>query len=304
MAKKKSIAIIGVSNFSLSVIKTLVDKKQQVTVFDYDEDKLNLQLSEFEYGVDVVVLDSTNKMALAKNGINAYDVVIVGVGTNIEAGLMTVLNLTDLECENIIVRARDEKHKRILTALGLSENQIILPDGLAGNIVAARSMFNIDLHVDVQSIDEDFVSTTLNVTNHNIFNKTILAAGLSTTKDFNIIQIRRKGKVLLPDDYTELKENDDVVVFAKTTIINELAEKIQGGAKDKKDASDQLVIFDELENDNLKHANKTLDNKNKNEEAFDTTEANDLFDSIIFDDNVNETIDASNFEKNKKSLKK
>ena len=47
-------------------------------------------------------------------------------------------------------------------------------------------------------------------------------------KDFNIIQIRRKGKILLPDDYTELKEGDHIVVFARTTIINSLAEKIQG----------------------------------------------------------------------------
>ncbi|ATZ20693.1 potassium channel family protein [Mesoplasma coleopterae] len=304
MAKKKSIAIIGVSNFSLSVIKTLVDKKQQVTVFDYDEDKLNLHLSEYEYGVDVIVLDSTNKMALAKNGIKAYDVVIVGVGTNIESGLMTVLNLIDLECENIIARARDEKHKRILTALGLSENQIILPDALAGNIVAARSMFNIDLDVDVQSIDEDFVSTTLSVNNHNIFNKTILATGLSTTKDFNIIQIRRKGKILLPDDYTELKENDEVVVFARTTVINELAEKIQGGAKDKKDVNDELVIFEELENDNNKNMNKSIDDKKKDDDLFDSTAADDLFDSIIFDDNVNETIDVLKSEKNKKELKK
>ncbi|AAT75521.1 K+, Na+ uptake protein integral membrane subunit [Mesoplasma florum L1] len=302
MAKKKSIAIIGVSNFSLSVIKTLVDKKQQVTVFDYDEDKLNLHLSEYEYGVDVIVLDSTNKMALAKNGIKAYDVVIVGVGTNIEAGLMTVLNLIDLECENVIARARDEKHKRILTALGLSENQIILPDALAGNIVAARSMFNIDLDVDVQSIDEDFVSTTLSVANHNIFNKTILAAGLSTSKDFNIIQIRRKGKILLPDDYTELKENDDVVVFARTTVINELAEKIQGGSKDKKENNEELIIFEELENDNNKN-NKTSNDKNKDDDLFDSTAADDLFDSIIFDDNINETIDVTNAEKNKKALK-
>ncbi len=79
-----------------------------------------------------------------------------------------------------------------------------------------------------------FFSTTLNVTNYNIFNKNTLAAGLSTTKDFNIIQIRRKGKILLPDDYTELKENDDVVVFAKTTVINELAEKFKVELKIKR----------------------------------------------------------------------
>ncbi|WP_084323926.1 potassium channel family protein [Mesoplasma photuris] len=243
MAKKKSFAIIGASNFSLSVLATLVEKRQTITMFDIDQDKLDLYLSEFD-SVDAIVLDSTNKIALQKNGINSFDGVIVGIASNIEASLMTVLNLTDLGCENIIVKAKDRKHKRILQALGLSENQIIIPDSIAGKIVGTRSVFDIDLDIDVQSIDDDFISTTLTIKSEEIIGRTLQEAGLSTSKDFNIIQIRRKGKTLLPDDYTVLKADDEIVVFAKTTIINNLADKVQTENEDE--IIDNMVDFDDL----------------------------------------------------------
>ncbi|ATZ18992.1 potassium uptake protein KtrA [Williamsoniiplasma somnilux] len=227
MAKKKSFAIIGASNFSLAVLNTLVEKRQQVTVFDTDADRLELYLSEYE-SVDSIILDSTNKSALKNNGINQYDGVIVGFGSNIEASMMTVLNLIDLGCVNIIVKARDSKHKRVLTALGLKENQIIIPDAISGKIVGIRSVFDIDADIDVQSIDEDFMSTTINALNPEILDKTIQESGLTGTKDYNIIQIKRKGKILLPDAYTIIKEGDAIVIFARTTVINDLVFKIQG----------------------------------------------------------------------------
>ncbi|AEM68962.1 potassium channel family protein [Mycoplasma putrefaciens] len=226
MAGKQNFAIIGISNFALSVIATLVEKRQSITVFDRDEKRLNLYLSEYST-VDAIVLDSTNKRALEKHGIQSYDGVIVGIGNN-EASLATILNLIDLECKKIIVRAKDESQRRILLALGLAENQIIVPDRIAGQITAIRSVFNIDFDVNVQSIDDEFVSSTLEVANPDIFDKTIQEIGLSSNKDFNIIQIRHKGKIILPDDYAELKEGDMILVFAKNTIINMLAKKIQG----------------------------------------------------------------------------
>ncbi|PTD31626.1 potassium channel family protein [Mycoplasma leachii] len=227
MAKKQNFAIIGVSNFTLSVIETLVQKRQSVTVFDIDERRLNLYLSEFDT-VEGIVIDTTNKVALAKKGIQSYDWVIVGIENELESSLVTVLNLLDLKCTNITVKAKDDNYRRVLLALGLTENQIIVPNKIAGEITATRVIFNIDFDIEVHSIDDDFISSTLEVKNSDLFNKNIQQVGLSANKDFNIIQIRRKGKILLPDDYTELKEGDHIVVFARTTIINSLAEKIQG----------------------------------------------------------------------------
>ncbi|QEH61376.1 potassium uptake protein KtrA [Spiroplasma chinense] len=225
MAKKKSFAIIGASNFGLSVAKTLDEKRQNIKIFDINEEKLNLHLSDFEAG-EAIVLDSTNKNALEKNGIAQFDCVIVAFGSDMEASILTVLNLIDLEVENIIVSARDKHHKRILLALGIEEDKIIIPDVLAGRLIATKSLFDID--GDVQSTDGEYSFTHIMVKNEEVFDKTINEAGLSTNKDFNIVQIKRNGKVVIPDEYTVLKEDDFIVMFAKNNMVNDLILKIRG----------------------------------------------------------------------------
>ncbi|QHX36368.1 TrkA family potassium uptake protein [Spiroplasma sp. BIUS-1] len=225
MARKKSFAIFGANYFGLSVAQTLDEKKQLIKIFDYDEEKLNLHINQFET-VEGVVLDATNKNALEKNGINQYDGVIVCFGGNMESSILTVLNLLDLGVENIIVKARDERHKRILLALGLEEDKVIIPDVITGKMVATKSLF--DIESEVQSIDNEYVFTSITVNEEEIIDKSIFDAGLSSNKDFNIIQIKRSGKTILPDEYTVLKEGDILGVYAKNNIVNDLVLKIRG----------------------------------------------------------------------------
>ncbi|QGS51573.1 potassium channel family protein [Spiroplasma tabanidicola] len=225
MAKKKSFAIIGASFFGLSVAQTLDEKKQYIKIFDINEEKLNLYAADFE-SAEAIVLDTTNKSALERNGIAQFDCVIVSLRSSMEASIITVLNLIDLGVENIIVNARDRHHKRILLALGIEEDKIIIPDVLTGKLIATKSLFDID--GDVQSTDGEYSFTNIIVKDEQIIDKTINEAGLSTNKDFNIVQIKRNGKIVIPDEYTALKEDDLLVVFAKNNIINNLIEKIRG----------------------------------------------------------------------------
>ncbi|KAF5275449.1 hypothetical protein FQR65_LT16667 [Abscondita terminalis] len=215
MARKKSFAIIGANSFGLSIVKTLTDKRQMVTLFDYDEEKLNLHLGEFE-NLDQIILDSTNKVALEKNGISQYDGVIVCFGNNMEASIVTVLNLLDLNVENIIAKARDERHKRILKAIGLDEQQVMIPDVITGQMVAMKSLFDIDS--EIQSADGEYISTKVTVLEPSILNQTIGDVDLSPNKDFNIMQIR---------------QNDILTIYAKSTVVNDLILKINGVGKEE-----------------------------------------------------------------------
>ncbi|AKX33777.1 potassium uptake protein KtrA [Spiroplasma litorale] len=226
MARKKSFAILGANYFGLSVAQALDEKKQLIKIFDYNEEKLNKHINEFD-SVEGVILDTTNKMALEKNGIVQFDGIIVCFGSNMESSILTVLNLIDLEVENIIVRARDEKHKRILIALGLDEDMVVIPDVMSARMVATKTLF--DIESEVQSTDGEFVFTSIEVTNQEVINKKIFDVGLNPNKDFNIVQIKRNGKIVIPDEYTALKENDIVVVFARNNVVNDLALKIKGG---------------------------------------------------------------------------
>ncbi|WP_342275495.1 TrkA family potassium uptake protein [Spiroplasma endosymbiont of Cantharis lateralis] len=225
MARKKSFAIFGANYFGLSVAQTLDERKQLIKIFDYDEERLNLYINQFE-SVEGVVLDATNKNALEKNGISQYDGVIVCFGGNMESSILTVLNLIDLGVENIIVKARDERHKRILLALGLEEDKVIIPDVITGKMVATKSLF--DIESEVQSIDNEYVFTSITVYEEEIIDKSIFDAGLVSNKDFNIIQIKRNGKTILPDEYTILKEGDILGVYAKNNVVNDLVLKIRG----------------------------------------------------------------------------
>ncbi|AHI53523.1 potassium uptake protein KtrA [Spiroplasma sabaudiense Ar-1343] len=225
MARKKSFAVIGANNFGMAVTKTLEDKKQSVVVYDFDEHKLNAHLAGMATA-EGIVLDATNKTSLEKAGIKQFDGVIVAFGSNMEVSIITVLNLLDLGIGNIIAKANDLRHKRILLALGLDENQVIIPDIISGKMVATRSLFDID--IDVQSIDDDFISTTIIVSDPGVIDKSIQESHLTANNNWNIIQIKRGGKVILPDEKTILKKDDQVVLFARITAVNDLILKIKG----------------------------------------------------------------------------
>ncbi|WP_338983231.1 TrkA family potassium uptake protein [Spiroplasma endosymbiont of Othius punctulatus] len=226
--KKKTFAIIGANNLGISIARELDKKKQLVNLFDINEEKLNLYIDEFEF-VQGIIADCTIKRTLEKNGVDQFDSVIVCIGSNINSSLTIVLNLIDLGITNFLVQTTDDKHKRMLLALGLKETQIIIPNEISGKLIATKSLFDID--VDVQSIDDEYIFVKLDLLEELNFDKTIQDNNLASNKEFTIVQIRRDGKIILPDEYTVLKEKDVLYIFSKNTIINDLVLKICGVAQ-------------------------------------------------------------------------
>ncbi|WP_339022941.1 TrkA family potassium uptake protein [Spiroplasma endosymbiont of Crioceris asparagi] len=225
MARKKTFAVIGASPLGLSVARELDKKKQIVKLFDISEEKLNAHIDDFE-SVEGIVADCTLKKVLEKNGIDQFDSVIVCISKNIEANIMVTLNIIDLNVSNFIVQGIENKHERILIALGLTEEQIIVPNKISGKLVATKVLFDID--IDVQPIDNEFVFTKVEVKEESHFDRSIAENNLVTNKDFTIVQIRREGKILIPDEYTIIKERDLLYIFARNNIVNDLVLKISG----------------------------------------------------------------------------
>ncbi|AKM53487.1 potassium channel family protein [Spiroplasma mirum] len=222
MARKKSFAIIGLSNFGKAVIDTLVAKKQHVMVFDADQAKVNNMIASYEQ-IDGVALDSTIKANLIEQGLDQYDNVIVTMATNIEASVLTIISLQDIGVNNIIAKSKDSRHARILKALGITN--IVQPDLIAGNIIAAKAMF--DVAIEMQIVDENYASVVIKVTEPSINGSSLLDLRLINNKDYNIVHIKRKGKVILPGDIDSLKLGDELLFIAKINAINDLTTKLQ-----------------------------------------------------------------------------
>ena len=116
-------AVIGLGRFGSTAACELQQLDNHITGIDLDEKEVEKVSERLTYSV---ILDSTDKRALEELNIADYDGVLVAIGENLEASLVTVINLIDLNVQNIWVKAKNEAHALMLEALGVEH--IIRPE--------------------------------------------------------------------------------------------------------------------------------------------------------------------------------
>jgi trk system potassium uptake protein TrkA len=114
----RQFAVIGLGRFGLSVAKTLTEQGCQVLAIDKDEE---LVQDASEFVTEAVQVDSTDEKALKVVGIKNVDVAVVGIGTNLEASILTTLTLKEMGVKEIVSRAVTEEHGKVLEKVGATK---------------------------------------------------------------------------------------------------------------------------------------------------------------------------------------
>ena len=81
-----------------------------------------------------LILDARDDSALKEAGVNAVDVGIVAIGTNIEASVLATINLKTIGVKSVWAKATSKNHHRILTKLDV--DRVIHPEREVGQHVA------------------------------------------------------------------------------------------------------------------------------------------------------------------------
>ncbi|WP_419771051.1 MAG: potassium channel family protein [Candidatus Marinarcus sp.] len=143
----KTIAVLGLGKFGFYIAKSLSRMNISVIAADNDEQKVQ-EISE--YVDNAFVLDSTNKHALEEVGIYNLDTVIVSIGENIEASILTVMALKDLNNKHIIAKAITSTHGEILSKIGAFK--VMYPEKIAGRILVKQLIENVTLEeIDISN---------------------------------------------------------------------------------------------------------------------------------------------------------
>lgn len=116
-------AIIGMGSFGSNVAKTLYEKGNEVLAVDTDKEKVGEVKACVSHAVHMDAADKENLEAL---GIGEMDVVVVSLGPEMEASILTVLHLHELGVKRIVAKALTEDHAKILEAVGATE--VIFPE--------------------------------------------------------------------------------------------------------------------------------------------------------------------------------
>ena len=214
----KTVAVIGLGKFGFYIAKSLSRLNVKVIAADNDEKKVQ-EISE--YVDDAYIIDSTSKVALEEIGIYNLSTVIVSIGENIEASILTVMALKDLNNKTVIAKAINSTHGEILTKIGAFK--VIYPEKIAGRMLVQKL-------IDNMTVEEIDVSNTIKMlkfvaTDNFIYKK--ISEIESEFKNLKIISYKTSGIWSMQiDPFYQVKKDDLLVFLGESKYIKEFYKQI------------------------------------------------------------------------------
>ena len=214
----KTVAVIGLGKFGFYIAKSLSRLDVKVIAADNDEKKVQ-EISE--YVDNAYVIDSTSKVALEEIGIYNLNTVIVSIGENIEASILTVMALKDLNNKTIIAKAINSTHGEILTKIGAFK--VIYPEKIAGRMLVKKL-------IDNMTVEEIDVSNTIKMvkfvaTDNFIYKK--ISEIESEFENLKIISYKTSGIWSMQiDPFYQVKKDDLLVFLGESKYIKEFYKQI------------------------------------------------------------------------------
>ncbi|MGV3618861.1 MAG: potassium channel family protein [Fimbriimonas sp.] len=129
--KNQEFAVLGLGRFGSSLAKTLVERGH--TVLGVDRDPLLVQQYADEI-TQTVSFDITDEDALNEMDIASYDTVVVAMGTNFEASVMSTVALKSIGVRNVVCKAATVRQRDILLRIGA--DRVVLPEHESGTRLA------------------------------------------------------------------------------------------------------------------------------------------------------------------------
>ncbi len=123
--------VIGLGRFGGSLAVELTRLGCEVLGLDQNPKRVQRYADELTYAA---VADSTDSDALAQLDVPTFDRAVVGIGSDIEASILTTSLLSEFGIEQIWAKAVSRQHGRILERVGAQ--RVVLPEYDMGERVA------------------------------------------------------------------------------------------------------------------------------------------------------------------------
>ncbi len=194
----KQFVVIGLGRFGSSIAKALADKNFEVLAVDRSEERVK----EIEGIVSqAVVVDATDERALKELGINEFDTAIVSIGENIEDSIMVTLILKEFGVKQVIVKAHNELHAKILSKVGA--DRIVFPEKemgekLAESLASPKIFDYIELSTEYGILEI--------IAPKRFCDKTLTELKLREKFGVSVMAIKRKMPYTKPDGSPDFKE--------------------------------------------------------------------------------------------------
>lgn len=206
--KKKQFAVIGMGRFGSSVAKTLYGLGFEVLAIDSNEERIEDMIA---FVTHAVTADTTDEDALRSLGIRNFDVVVVAIGQDIQASILTTLILKDMGVKTLIVKAQSELHGKVLQKIGA--DKVIYPERDMGQRVAHHLISpNI---IDYIELSPDYSIVEI-LAAPGMVGKNLRELDIRAKYRCNVMGLKSdRGMNIAPHAEDKIKEGDILIVVGK-----------------------------------------------------------------------------------------
>jgi len=214
----RSYIVIGLGLFGSALARNLCKLGGEVLVMDVRSDLVQQASQDVTHAV---VGDSQDKEVLRALGAGDFDCAIVAIGNNLAASVLTVMNLQELGVKEIICKAHDETHRRVLERLGAT--RVMIPEEEHAQRVA-RSLVRYNV-LDYIELSEEYGILDIPAPRSWV-GKSLKELNVRAKLGVNIIAVENGGKTNVSPAADYRIRPEDVMVVLGDTYCLEAVQKL------------------------------------------------------------------------------
>ena len=204
---KKNFLVIGLGRFGSNVAKALEEMDCDVLAIDINDEAVK-NISKIV--PHCVIADATKLDVLVELRVSNIDHAVVAIGNNLEASILTIVNLKQIGVKNITVRSDEEAHRELFTLIGATE--VIIPE--EASAVSLANQINSDSIMDYHVVSNDYVMVKI-VVGKTFKPKSLIEMDIRNNFDVNVVGIIRDNEFYIPRGTDKILPLDIVVVAGK-----------------------------------------------------------------------------------------
>ena len=218
----RQVAVLGLGRFGAELTKALYNSGCEVLAVDQNEDRIYEIADNATHAVATNVAEESN---LRQIGITEFDGVVIAIGDNIQASIITALNCKEMGCNYIVAKAQNAKHARVLEKIGV--DYVIIPE--ADSAVKTARLLTQPQISDIVNITSNYSIAQVAVP-EDWAGKKLSEMNLRNRFDVNVlIVISGSGVNSMPSGETTFARGDKMVIGGESDSIKSFADRIAKG---------------------------------------------------------------------------
>jgi len=156
-----------------------------------------------------IQVDATDDKALSQCALETYDAVLVSIGENTEANILAAMNVMELGCRQVWVKAQTETQRKILKAIGV--HHVVLPEQRFGTHIA-QIIHNPHLE-DFMSLGDGKYIVMVEVHSY-LAGKLLTEFKFEKAHNISCMGVYADDVFSSPNEFNDaLKANDKIILF-------------------------------------------------------------------------------------------